>query len=507
VTPAPRSPAQPFPLRAHPHLYEINTWAWLEKLSAKLGRTITLAEVPDAEWDSLQRLGFDIVWLMGVWRRSPRARQIALATAQTPGGAAQYDGALPGWRPEDIIASPYAVAEYVPDPRVGTWHSLDVVRTKLHARGMALFLDFVGNHTALDHRWTREHPEFYVNGTAEDFQRDPASFYRVETPRRVFYLTLGRDPYFPPWSDVAQLNHFSMQMRVAQLSELRTIAAHCDGLRCDMAMLHLNDIFGHIWNQLLRGAAAPEEEFWAKAHAAVPGLVLLAEAYWGTEQRLLDLGFSYVYDKGLYDAVRDQNMPEVHARLAAPATYQNRLARFLENHDEERCATVFGRERRTSVASLMGTLPGMRFYHQGELDGAAVHLPITLRMAADEPVDTAATSFFAKLLRITKDAVFHAGTWSLLPVTVEGDDTAGNLVVYEWRSDKSWKVIAINLAGGASQGRVHFGADRTWPAREYVFYDELHDVRYVRGSEELGSLGLFVRREGFDAHLFQVTPR
>jgi hypothetical protein len=151
-------------------------------------------------------------------------------------------------------------------------------------------------------------------------------------------------------------------------------------------------------------------------------------------------------------------------------------------------------------------LPGMRFYHQGELDGASVHLPITLRMATDESVDTAATSFFAKLLRITKDAVFHAGIWNLLPVTVEGDDTAGNLVVYEWRSEKSWKVIAINLAGGASQGRVHFDADRAWPAKQYVFYDELHDVRYVRGTEELAGVGLFVRREGFDAHLFQVSP-
>jgi hypothetical protein len=498
-------PSRPFALRAHPHLYEINTWAWLEKLSVRLGRSVTLAEVPDSEWDALARLGFDAVWLMGVWRRSSRARQIELVKAATPDGAAQYDRALPGWKPEDIIASPYAVAEYFPDPRIGTWQSLDAVCEKLHARGIALFLDFVGNHTALDHRWTREHPEFYVNGTAEDFQREPEGFCRIETPRRVFYLALGRDPYFPPWPDVAQLNHFSPQMRAAQLADLRTISAHCDGVRCDMAMLHLNDIFGGIWSHLLRGAAAPEREFWEKAHEAVPGLILLAEAYWGTESRLLDLGFSYVYDKGLYDAVRDRNMADVHTRLSAPEAYQMRLARFLENHDEERCVAVFGRERRTSVASLMGTLPGMRFYHQGELEGLSVHLPITLRIAADEPGDPAATAFFAKLLRITKDGVFHSGQWNLLPVTAEGDDTAEDLIVYEWRSEKAWRVVSINLGGGPSQGRVHFG-DRAWTAKEYVFYDELNDVRYVRSAEELGGMGLFVRREGFEAHLFSVTP-
>src|ERR1700719_1612462 len=108
-------PSRPFALRSHPHLYEINTWAWLEKLSARFGRPLTLAEVPDSEWDALARLGFDAVWLMGVWRRSPRARQIELAKAATTGGATQYDRALPGWKPEDVIASPYAVMEYVPD--------------------------------------------------------------------------------------------------------------------------------------------------------------------------------------------------------------------------------------------------------------------------------------------------------------------------------------------------------------------------------------------------------
>src|ERR1700733_13820963 len=102
-------PSQPFALRAHPHLYEINTWAWLEKVSARLGRLITLAEVPDSEWDSLARLGFDAVWLMGVCRRSPRARQIALANSADAAVGAQYDRALPGWKPEDVIASPYAV--------------------------------------------------------------------------------------------------------------------------------------------------------------------------------------------------------------------------------------------------------------------------------------------------------------------------------------------------------------------------------------------------------------
>jgi Alpha amylase, catalytic domain len=499
--PAIRAPRQ-FSLRAHPHLYEINTWAWLEQLSARLGRTVKLAEVPDAEWDSLAQMGFDIVWLMGVWQRSPASRRIALAD---PAGFPLYDRALPGWKPEDVIGSPYAVAQYVPDPRIGTWDALDAVREKLHARGLALFLDFVGNHTALDHPWTREHPEFYVRGTEATFQNDAASFCRVDTPRGAYYLALARDPYFPPWRDVAQLNHFEPRMRAAQLADLRTIASHCDGVRCDMAMLQLHDIFGRIWGHLLNGARPPAQEFWADAHAAVPGLILLAEAYWGTEQRLLDLGFSFVYDKGLYDAVRDVRIPEVHERLAAGIGYQSRLARFLENHDEDRCVSVFGKERLSSVGTLMATLPGMRFYHQGELEGCPAYLPITLRIGSPVPPDAATAAFFEKILRLTKEDVFHEGAWNVLSVTAEGDATSANLAAYEWRSDKSWKVIAVNLSRVAAQGRIHFGG-RPLLAQEYVFYDEMNEVRYPRSLGELRRLGLFVRRDGFGAHLFDVSP-
>jgi len=491
-----------FSLRMHPHLYEINTWAWLEQLSDRLGRRIALAEVPDGEWAAVARLGFDAVWLMGVWQRSPESRRVAL---EDPANFAAYDAALPGWKPGDIIGSPYAVAQYVPDPRIGTWESLDRVREKLRKLGMALFLDFVGNHTALDHPWTREHPEYYVRGTQEEFEKNPSSFFPIDTPKGSYYVALAKDPYFPPWKDEAQLHHFQPAMRAAQLADLRTIANHCDGVRCDMAMLHLHDIFANIWGTLLPDATPPEKELWTEAREAVPGLILLAEAYWNTEPRLLDLGFSFAYDKQLYDAVRDAKIEEIRARISVDDGYQNRLARFLENHDEPRRAAVFGNERLPAVGTLMATLPGMRFYHQGELEGLKVRLPITLRIAAKEPPDPPSAAFFRKVLEITNEEVFHAGRWNLLEVTPDSDDTSANLIVYEWRSKKVWKVIVVNLAGCASQGRVKMG-DRVSPAQQYVFHDELNEDRYLRSGDELYSIGLFVRREGGQAHLFDVTP-
>lgn len=500
TSPSPTSKA-PFALRPRPHLYEINTWAWLETLSSRLRGTIKLADVPDSEWDALAQRGFDVIWLMGVWQRSPESRRIALAD---PNNAPLYTRALPGWTPNDVIASPYSVASYVPDPRIGSWRDLDVARDKLHARGMALFLDFVGNHTALDHPWTSQHPEFYVQGTRQQYNKDPDAFRAIDSSAGTHFIALARDPYFPPWRDTAQLNHFSPAMRAAQIDELRTIAAHCDGVRCDMAMLHLSDIFERIWAPFLCGAKPMSREFWADVHAQVPQLILLAEAYWGTEQRLLDLGFSFCYDKTFYDSVRDMNAPVVHAALSAPQAYQSRMARFLENHDEHRAVEAFGRDRIASVGTLMGTVPGMRFYHQGELEGASAYLPITLRMAAPRPADPAVSQFFEKILRISEEDVFHHGAWNPLSVTLDSDGTCGNLIAYEWSSEKAWKAIVVNLAGAASQGRIHFS--RPFSAAEYVFNDQLNDVRYVRNADELRSSGLFVRREGFGAHLFDVTP-
>jgi hypothetical protein len=491
-----------FSIRANPNLYEINTWAWLEKLSAQSGRTLMLDDVPDSEWDALAQLGFDAIWLMGAWQRSPVSRQVSL---DNPANFPDYDRALPGWKPADVVGSPYAVMQYIPDSRIGTWDSLDRVREKLHARNMALFLDFVGNHTARDNPWVGQHPEFYMQGSKQDFERNASLYFQANTKQGPRYIALAKDPYFPPWIDVAQLNHFQPEMRAAHLAELAVIAKHCDGVRCDMAMLQLNDVFERGWTQLLGNTPRPAREFWTEAHEAVPNLILLAEAYWGTEPRLIDLGFSFAYDKVLYDAVRNADVGAVQSRLSNIGDRQSNYARFLENHDEPRRAEVIRDDRLLAVGTLMGTLPGMRFYQQGELEGCKIRLPVTLRVAADEPSDPYSIAFFRKILSLTREDVFHDGNWSALEVAAEGYTSPAGLLVYEWRSKKAWKIVAVNLAAGASQGRVRLG-DRVSQAQEYILYDELNDVRYDRAGGELHDVGLFVRLEGFQAHIFSITP-
>ena len=84
----------------YPTLYEINTWVWLSDLRVKTGRPVDLGSVPGAEWDAIARFGFDAVWFMGVWERSPAG--IAIAN-QNMNLVADFRGALPDFKPEDNI--------------------------------------------------------------------------------------------------------------------------------------------------------------------------------------------------------------------------------------------------------------------------------------------------------------------------------------------------------------------------------------------------------------------
>ena len=499
----PRTAGKSPVFRKHPHLYELNTWAWLEELSHGSSQKITLATVRDAEWDALKQKGFDLVWLMGVWQRSERGRHIARTDSDL---FRAYDAALPGWKIEQIVGSPYSVRDYVPDARIGNWDDLAGVRAKLNQRGMGLILDFVSNHTAIDHPWTLDHPEYYVRGTLEDFRRDPAAFFLSEhEDGSCDILACGRDPYFPPWRDTAQINFFESAARKAVIRTLRKISKYCDGLRCDMAMLLLNDIFEKVWGAHVDASKRPANEFWAEARAAIPDLILIAEAYWGTEGNLLGIGFNYCYDKTFYDALREENPAGAAAALDASLQYQEHLVRFLENHDEQRSAAAFG-GRIEAVGTLAAAAPGMRFYHQGQLEGKKIHLPIQLGAPIDEAVDPPVRTCYDNILALTKDDAFHTGQWKRLPSGETGETrTSGNVIVYEWRTENSWKMIAANISGTTSEARIRF-PNENWTAENYTFFDVLHDTPYSRSAADLRQKGLHIRLEPWRAHVFDIRP-
>jgi len=484
-------------MRRHPHLYEISAWPWLEALSARAATRITLDTVPGAAWDGIAAKGIDCVYLMGVWQRSAVGRLIARTE---PGLISEFDRVLPGWSMTDVPGSPYCIQAYEPDARMGGWRGLDQARADLKSRGMTLVLDFVPNHTGFDHAWIRSNPEFYVEGTLDNYRLEPHLFRPIEHGDAVRFIACGRDPFFPPWSDVAQLNYFNPATREAMIGVLATIAKHCDGVRCDMAMLLLNDVFAQTWAHrvdLLWGV--PAVEFWPEATSQVK-MTYLAEVYWDREFQLQEQGFDFTYDKRLLDRLHHGNADEVRGHLRADTSYSARLARFLENHDEPRSLTQFG-SRIRAAAALTFTLPGLRFFFDGQFEGADLRGPVQLGRWPAPPDHPKIRDLYARLLTTIDAPLFHDGVWRLLDIRGGGDGTANDLIACSWRSGTDMAIVAANITDHEAQGLVDVGDLPDGDTCQLV--DQLADRSFAWKRDDLVK-GLYVKLASGDAHVFIV---
>ena len=491
------------PVPRYPSLLEINTRVWLRRLSQEAGRPVALANVDDALLDDIARRGFDWVWLLSVWRTGPAGRAVS---RDNPDWQAEFRSALPDLTEEDICGSGFAIAAYEVADALGGNAALAAFRARLGARGVRLMLDFVPNHTALDHPWVREHPDFYVQGSEPAFAAAPANYCRVDTEQGPRILAHGRDPNFPGWPDTLQLDYANAALQAAQREELARIAGQCDGLRCDMAMLVLPEVFQRTWDR----TPAP---FWPKAIAAVReahrDFTFLAEAYWDLEGELLQQGFDYCYDKRLYDRLRQGEAGAIRAHLSAGLDYQDRLARFLENHDEARAAAAFPEPRHLAAAIVTYFAPGLRFFHQGQLEGARIKVPVHLCRAPVEARDAGIAAFYGRLLAVLREwDSFRSGAWQLiLPEPAwAGNPTWQDFIAYAWHApDGGRSVVAINFSDHRGQCRLRLPfADLA--GRQFRLGDVMGSEIYQRDGNELTAPGLYLDLEAWHFNVFKLEP-
>lgn len=488
------------PWPSYPVIYEINTWVWLDELSRKYRKSVNLGTVPKEEWDALAALGFDAVWFMGVWERSPAGIGISMQDAKL---VEEFRRALPDFSVEDNVGSPYCVRRYVVDKHLGGPKGLASARRMLRERELRLILDFVPNHVAPDHPWVSAHPEYLVQGSADDARNDPASF--VAAGGAVF--ACGRDPFFPAWRDVFQLNAFEPGLRQAVALTIGEIAGQCDGIRCDMAMLMLNTVFERTWGS--RAGAKPEGDYWATLipviKATHPDFRFIAEAYWDLEWELQQQGFDYCYDKQLYDRMEHGDAEHVRRHLLADRAYQDRMVRFIENHDEPRAAATLssGHARAAAVAIL--TLPGARLLHQGQFEGAKVRLPVFLGRRPVEPIDQDLVAFYERLLKAANHDVFRNGAWQLCERS-GWPDNPGFLTVLSWCwvKDDERSLIVIHFGPDRAQARVHLPWDEL-RGRTWRLDDALSGEVYDRSGDEMRDAGLYVDLGPWQCHLFRVS--
>ncbi|MGW1748935.1 alpha-amylase [Streptomyces sp. NPDC002092] len=476
-------------------IHEINTLVWLGELSGRYGRRVTLGEVPAEVWDEVSLPGIDTVWLMGVWERSPAGLAIALRDESL---LASFRQALPDLTEADIAGSAYCVRNYVVDASLGGPDGLAEARAQLAARGVRLILDYVPNHVAPDHPWLTEHPERLIQGTREDLERSPEAF--LDVGGRIY--ANGRDPYFAPWPDVVQLNAFSDDLRTAAVDTLVSIGDQADGVRCDMAMLLMNDVFAKTWGD--RAGPLPADDFWPyvvpRVRAHHPGLLFVAEAYWDLEWALQQQGFDHCYDKRLYDRLLHEDAESTRAHLQADLTYQHGLVRFLENHDEPRAAATLPGAQERAAAVTIATLPGATLWHEGQFDGRKVRPPVFLARRPQEPPDEQLRTFYGRLLPAA--TAVREGDWRLLATTGWPDnDTHRNLLAWSWTGPGTRHLVIVNYSDTPSQGQVPL----PWPDLTGHLTDLLTGQTYDRYGDQLLTPGLFVDLPAWHAHVLSVT--
>ena len=500
----------------HPSLYQVNTRVWLTELSRVLGRPAGLDDIPDRELDLLAERGFDWIWFLSVWSTGVAGQRVSRAT---PEWRKEFERTLSDLRQEDIAGSGFAITGYTVHPALGGDASLARLRGRLQTRGLRLMLDFVPNHTGLDHPWVREHPEYYVAGTAADLDREPQNYTRV--PRtggdgvlahdRECYLpgwphwvlAHGRDPYFPGWADTLQLDYSHPATQEAMMRELEKVASRCDGARCDLAMLVLPEIFERTWGR-------PTKSFWPQAIQRIrdhhPAFCFMAEVYWDLEWTLQQQGFDYTYDKRLYDRLIEGIAGPVRQHFHAPIEFQNKLARFLENHDETRAAATFPTDLHKAAAVATFLSPGLRFFHQGQFEGRRQRISPHLARAPLERIDEGLTQFYDRLLAVLRRSEVRDGQWRLLECVPawDGNWTWDCFLAFAWEGRVEGRLlVVVNYAPQRSQCyvKLHFPglACQTVRLKDLLGPDEF-DLE----GDELIAKGLFLDLPPWGYHIFSL---
>ncbi|MEW6296139.1 MAG: alpha-amylase family glycosyl hydrolase [Thermodesulfobacteriota bacterium] len=485
----------------YPSLYQINTRVWLTRLSREMGFPVTLANVPDSELDALARQGFDWVWLLGVWQTGAAGRELSRTRAEW---RREFQETVPDLEDADICGSCFAITGYTAHRHLGGNVALQQVRQRLHRRGLRLLLDFIPNHTALDHPWVHIRPDFYLHGTDADLAGAPQNYARVPTAHGPAIMAHGRDPYFPGWPDTLQLNYGNPALQEAMAAELLQVASLCDGVRCDMAMLVLPEVFQRTW-----GVAA--EPFWPRALQRVrqqyPNFLSMAEVYWDLEWELQQQGFDYTYDKTLYDRVRSRQAGAVRDHLTAGLDFQDRLARFLENHDEPRAAAVFPPEVHEAAAVVTFLAPGLRFFHQGQLAGWKKRISPHLCRGPVEAPDLSLQDFYARLLKCLSHPAARDGDWRLLACRPawDGNWTWDCFIAAAWQGQGDHRLlVAINYAPHQSQCYVQLPF-REFGGGRWRLQDIMGTARYDREGDDMVARGLYLDMPAWGYHVFDVS--
>jgi hypothetical protein len=233
----------------------------------------------------------------------------------------------------------------------------------------------------------------------------------------------------------------------------------------------------------------------------------MAEVYWDLEWTLQQQGFDYAYDKRLYDRLREGHARPVREHFHAGLAYQDKLARFLENHDEPRAAATFSLEQHKAAAVITFLSPGLRFFHQGQFEGRRKRISPHLVRGPQEPADQDLAEFYEKLVGALRQPIFRDGQWQLLECTPawEGNWTHDCFLVFAWHGiDGKRMLVAVNYAPNQSQCHVRLPF-MDLAGRKWRLQDQLTHAAFDWNGDDLIARGLYLDMTPWQACVFLLT--
>lgn len=299
----------------------------------------------------LKELGVDILWFMPIH----------------PIGVENRKGSL---------GSYYSVKDYKGvNPEFGTFEDFKLLVEEAHKLGFKVILDWVANHTAHDHPWTVEHPEWY--------NRDENG--QILSPF--------------DWTDVADLNYDdNPALWDAMIDALKfwVAEANIDGYRCDVA--------GMV-----------PTAFWEKARTeldAIKPVFMLAEDEGQRDLMIkaFDANYAWEFHHIMNKIAKGEKTAEdvwtyfaKEDTLFAPTSYR---MMFTSNHDENSWnGTEFERmgEGARTFAVMTYTIPGFPLIYNGQEVGLDHRLLFFEKDLIDWSKGAEYTPFYTNLNRIKKE--------------------------------------------------------------------------------------------------------
>lgn len=542
-------------------------YVWLDQLSKKYGRPLTrLDQIPDAELDQLARWGFNALWLIGIWERSPASQKIK-----------QIMG-----NPE-AVSSAYSLYDYVVAHDLGGEEAIADLQERCRRRGIRLGCDVVPNHTGIYSKWTREHPDWFVQVDhppypAYQYTRHNLSFsddieLRVEDgywnhsdaavvfqhvdrrSGRVRYIYHGNDGTHLPWNDTAQLNFLLPEVREAMIRTILHVARRYKIIRFDAAMTLAKKHYQRLWfPQPGGGAGVPSRaehalsreefdrlfpaEFWRevvdRVAAEVPDTLLLAEAFWLMEGYFVrTLGMHRVYNSAFMNMFKTEDNAKYRSVVKNILDFNpeilKRFVNFMNNPDEATAVEQFGTGGKFfGVSVMLVTMPGLPMYGHGQVEGLREKYGMEYRKAYwDEKVDEGMLRHHeAQIFPLIRRRWLFSGSENfVLYDFFAGDHVNEDVIAYSNRAGGERALVAYHNRHGHTSGWIRTSVPKRvkngngeeilitpelseglgLPAdeRRYVRFRDYHSgLEYLRSCRQLAEEGIFLDFGPYQYYVF-----